>query len=726
MKNSLIVFSIITILFFGTFSSTAIASVNEHANENSNRVSELIPDRYVVVLEEGFSPQEVANNHGLSPTFVYKKALNGFAGHISPMAIEKLKEDSRVKYVAQDQTVELSVQELPTGMDRIDLETNSVAKVDGIDERLDKALIAIIDTGVDLDNPDLNVDKSMAYDCSSQFFCFQGTGYADDVLKHGTHVAGIAAALDNGIGVVGVAPGATIVPVKVFSDNGQSSASAVIAGVEYVTLNAGVIDVANMSLRTDYYPPLNDAVAASIAAGVVYVVAAGNEMMDVKDVSPASVGAAITVSAIADFDGRSGSLDDQTVTFYKDAEHTMVLCTEKTDDSLACFSNFGAGVDIAAPGVHILSTIPGGYASFSGTSMAAPHVAGAAALIRSQDFGMSTDEVRSVLLSMAIPQNSPDGFTEDTDGSAESLLYVGGTYTPNQAPIANAGGDKNSDEQTSVILDGSNSYDPEKAPISFSWIQTDGPLVTLNNPNTSSPSFTTPTVYDLTALVFSLTVNDGFSNSSPDYVTVFVSNSINETPTANAGPDQLVNDSDGNGEIVTLDGSGSTDPNNDIIAWEWFENNSSLGVGVTYDYLFKKGTHTVVLEVTDSFGVKSSDTVIITVQESLPIVTITEPVSGIIDGRITVSATAENFSDLLTFWLVGVDSYALGTSGYPYQVSFHTKDYPSGNYSIIANDSNGVELASVDVTIPAKGGGSDGGSGGGPDCNAKPNHPKCS
>lgn len=715
MKKLAIVFTLSVILLFGTFSS-ATAAVNSHANENSNRAPIFIPGNYIVVLEDGFSPQDVAKGHGVSPKFVYKKALNGFSAPISPIALDKLKEDSRVKYVEQDQIYTIATQELPTGVDRINADTNAIANIDGVDDRV-PAVIAVLDTGVDIDHPDLNVSPSYGIDCSNGFICWEGPSYANDDHDHGTHVAGIAAALDNGIGVVGVAPGATIVPIKVLKSDGSGSLSGVLAGIDYVTLKAYYIDVANMSLTGGFSSAFNNAVAQSVAAGVVYVVAAGNDSSDSSNFSPASEPSAITVSAIADFDGVGGGLNDQTASFSS--------CTESDDDSFACFSNYGYPVDIAAPGVWILSTVIGGYQAYSGTSMASPHVAGAAALIRSQDYGMTPAQVKTVLIDMAIPQNSQGGFSGDPDGYPEPLLNLGQTPSPNQIPIAEAGGDKNAQENTIVNFNGTASYDPDGDELSFTWTQTSGPVITLSNSDTAFPSFTTPTIFQNDVLIFSLVVNDGLANSAADYISVWVTDNINEPPTADAGPNQSVNDSEGDGEMIQLDGSASSDPNNEVLNFKWLENNIAIGTGMTLDHLFMPGIHTVTLEVTDSRGDSDSDIVVITVLESDPSVTITSPQSGTIEGKVTVSAAAENFSGLLTFWLVGSNSVTLGTTDSPYQVSFHTKNFSPGDYQITANDSNGNELASVDVTIPSKGGGNDGGGGGGVDCNAKPNHPKC-
>ena len=724
-------------MFFGTVSGTAMASVNQHANENSDRASNLIPDRYIVVLEEGVSAQQVAQSHGLSPSFIYKKALNGFAGTISPVALEKLIEDSRVKYVEQDQIVEIALhdpleypQVLPTGMKRIDLETNAIAQVDGVDERVN-VVIAVIDTGVDRDHPDLNVSENYGFECEVILVfiqCYEGGAYGDDDNDHGTHVAGIAAALDNGFGVVGVAPGATIVPVKVLNADGSGSMSVVLAGIDYVTVRAAFIDVANMSLRTDYNQAFNDAVAASIAAGVVYVVAAGNDILDVSSVSPASEPTAITVSAIADFDGIGGGQDDQTIVFSS--------CTEDTDDSFACFSNFGSGVDIAAPGVKILSTVTlesenGPYAIYSGTSMAAPHVAGAAALIRSQDFGMTPEQVRLALLDMAIPQSSPsEGFTGDTDGSSEPLLNVGGTLTSNPIPIADAGPDQtvsdaDGDGQESITLSGSGSDDGTI--VSYEWTEGGSYLGNTASLNTD---------FSVGPHPVSLMVTDDDGASSSD--TLIVTINPNSAPSANAGDPQSVI----SGDSVSLDGSESSDPDGSI-TYSWTQTagdsvglpNSSI-VDPTFSTTGIVGDLTFELTVTDQGNLSDTDSVTVSVNPQISSsITIDSPPfdSDVIEGKITITSTVIGLSNpTVTYSLIhleaGGQTYYFDPVSEPFKISFHTKNYPPGPYMITALAEEGSNSAntSIDVNIPSKGGGGDGGSkGGGPNCEGKKNSPKC-
>ena len=204
----------------------------------------------------------------------------------------------------------------------------------------------VIDTGIDLDHPDLNVDRGL----SKNFVSRGRDNRGDDSDGHGTHVAGTIAAIDNNIGVIGVAPGATVVSVRVLGKNGGTY-SDVIAGVDYVALKGSSGDVANMSLGGGKSDALNSAVeSAADTSGVTFVIAAGNSRADANNYSPASAEGTnvVTVSA---FD---------------------------SDDNWASFSNFAnPPIDWSGPGVSVESTYKGGgYATLSGTSMAAPHVAG--------------------------------------------------------------------------------------------------------------------------------------------------------------------------------------------------------------------------------------------------------------------------------------------------------------------------------------------------------------
>ena len=192
-----------------------------------------------------------------------------------------------------------------------------------------------------------------------------------------------------------------------------------IKGVEYITQHADEIDVVNISVETPFSPALNRAVSASIKAGVTYVVAAGNYGKDASSTSPASNPDAITVSAIADSDGKCGGTGP------------TIGGGNSTDDSFASFSNFGTSVTIAAPGVSILSTyLNGEYAVDSGTSMAAPAVTGAAALIKANSPELSPKDVKAALLETGSTpltpcQGGPQGyFTGDPEPGTRSLYFT--------------------------------------------------------------------------------------------------------------------------------------------------------------------------------------------------------------------------------------------------------------------------------------------------------------
>ena len=570
---------------------------------SAQRGPDFIAGRYIIVLEDGVSPQEVAKGHGLVPDFVYEVALNGFAAPISPKILSELKEDSRVKYIEQDQKVFAFVQTIPTGINRIDAEQN----FGGI--AVDTVTIAIIDTGIDLDHSDLNVVHNTNCARGGPFGGNCKDGDAKDGNGHGTHVAGTAAAIDNGIGVVGVAPGANLWAVKVLGNDGSGWMSWIIGGVDYVTANASIVDVANMSLGCECQSTaLDTAISNSVAAGITYVVAAGNSGKDASTFSPANHPDVITVSAMVDSNGRCGGGGPSTS--YGD------------DDTLASFSNFGSKVEIAAPGVNILSTYIGGsYATGSGTSMASPHVAGAAALYIADNPSSTPSQVLNGLLNNAVAQtqqcdtslnNGFGGFT-GSPGSVEPLVYVGGTSsTTNNPPTANAGADQtaNDDDATGseqVTLNGAGSSDSDGSIVSYEWKE-----------GTTVLGTTETITYDFSVGQHTVTLTVTDNEGATDTDTVVVTVNANQAPTANAGADQIVSDvGDGNGsEPVTLNGSGS-DPDGTIVSYEWKEGALVLGTTATITYDFSVGSHTVTLTVTDNGGATGTDTVIITVVDNL-------------------------------------------------------------------------------------------------------------
>ncbi|MFC9328911.1 S8 family serine peptidase [Kitasatospora sp. NPDC057015] len=326
---------------------------------------------YIVVLKDGstIDPAALAaDTGGTRLRSVYRSALNGFSAELSSGAVAALRLNPAVKYVEASATGHADGQTTPNGTSRTLAPANTGLKVgDGRDQRADVD-VAVIDTGTDYYHPDLNVVRRV--NCVGVNSCVENAGTDDN--GHGSNVGGIIGGLDNGIGYVGVAPGARLWSVKVLNSEGEGSTEEIVNGIDWVTAHSDEIEVANLSLGFDgTEQAVVDAVNRAVAKGVVVVVSAGNDHRDVSNQSPANVPDAITVSSLSDADGKPGGLG------------SFAWCNKNnrnTDDSLSDYSNFGRGVDIAAPGDCIQSAFKnGGYSNYSGTSQAAPHVAGAAA-----------------------------------------------------------------------------------------------------------------------------------------------------------------------------------------------------------------------------------------------------------------------------------------------------------------------------------------------------------
>jgi subtilisin len=370
-----------------------------------------IRDQYIVVLRDDVSDpravaQQHANAHALSVLQVYEHALKGYAAKIPAARLNAVRADSRVQYVNEDLEVEAFAQTLPTGINRIDGELSSTVSGNGSGS-VSSPSVAVIDTGSG-PHPELNVVGGT--NCSTG----KPKDYADG-NGHGTHVAGTIGAKDDGNGVVGVAPGVPLYSVRVLNSAGSGSWSSVICGIDWVTARAGTIKVANMSLGGSgsdgacNSAALHQAICNSVNAGITYVVAAGNDSTNSSGFVPAAYDQVITVSALADFNGQAGGGAAST-------------CRVDEDDTFANFSNYGADVDLIAPGVCINSTWKGGgYNTISGTSMASPHVAGAAALYLSTHAGVTPDQVKTALQNAATTDWNTN---TDPDGSHEKLLNV--------------------------------------------------------------------------------------------------------------------------------------------------------------------------------------------------------------------------------------------------------------------------------------------------------------
>jgi hypothetical protein len=306
---------------------------------------------YLVTFQDGVdvtaTTAELARTHGFAVRFLRQYAAPGFSAVIPEPRLAALRSDPRIQLIERDGPVSLvrpiaaarpgggsGGQTTPWGIDRVGGAADGTGRT-----------AWIIDSGIDLDHPDLNTSKPGI--CHAYF-----TGRSpDDQNGHGTHVAGTIAAINNGTGVVGVAANAYVCSVRVLGPNGSGTWEGVVNGVEHVATNGANGDVANMSLgASGSNKTLEDAITDAAGRGIKFVLAAGNDGQHAGNFTPARVNAAniYTISAIA------------------------------SSGCMPSWSNYGnPPVDYAAPGVSILSTYKGGgTATLSGTSMAAPHVAG--------------------------------------------------------------------------------------------------------------------------------------------------------------------------------------------------------------------------------------------------------------------------------------------------------------------------------------------------------------
>jgi aqualysin 1 len=361
---------------------------------------ERIPDRYIVVFEEGVrDPAAVANEHarenGLQVRFVYTNAIEGYAAVVpNDRALQRVQNDPRVAYVEQDQVVRAVAQTLPWGINKIDADVSSTKAGDG-SGAITGVNAYVIDSGI-YNHADLYRVNHVN---------FTGDGKNDDCNGHGTHVAGTVAARDNTSDVVGGTPGAPLTGVKVLGCSGSGSWSGVIKGVDWVTANAKKPAIANMSLGGGASQAVDDAVRKSANSGVFYSIAAGNDGKNACNYSPA----------------RAGRTKNADGTWNKNNGVMTVAATNKTDGETS-WSNYGACVDIWAPGYSIFSTKKGGgTTTMSGTSMAAPHVGGGGALYLSSQTSASSPTVETKLKSAA---QKPG--TKSKDGAEIVLEDVGG------------------------------------------------------------------------------------------------------------------------------------------------------------------------------------------------------------------------------------------------------------------------------------------------------------
>ncbi|MFD3539478.1 S8 family peptidase [Streptomyces sp. NPDC058662] len=479
-----------------SFPASAADSGAQGVIENAGAAGS-ISGSYIVTLKDSAarstsdSGKAVAKRYGAKIDKTYSAALNGYSVEVSEAQAKKLAADPAVKSVAQNRvfTVDATQPNPPSwGLDRIDQRALPLNQSYTYPDKAGEGVTAyIIDTGVRITHSDFGGRASYGFDA------VDNDNTAQDGHGHGTHVAGTV-----GGGAYGVAKKAKIVGVRVLDNNGSGTTAGVVAGIDWVTQNAVKPAVANMSLGGGADATLDAAVRNSIAAGITYAVAAGNESTNANTKSPARVAEAITVGATT------------------------------STDAKASYSNFGTILDIFAPGSSIVSAWNSSDTAtnnISGTSMASPHVAGAAAVYLSQNPASTPAQVGTALVNAATPNvvGSPG------TGSPNRLLYIGdgGTTPPGkrfentadyaindnatvESPITVSGVTGNAPATLSVPVDIKHTYTGD---LKVDLVAPDGTVYVLHNRSGGSAdniirTFTVNASAEVANGVWKLRVND--------------------------------------------------------------------------------------------------------------------------------------------------------------------------------------------------------------------------
>jgi subtilisin family serine protease len=348
----------------------------------------VVKDSYIVVLKDGVgvpaAARSLRGSYGGKVGYTYEHALSGFEISVGEAAAKRLAADPRVSYVQRNGVFRASATQSnpPWGLDRIDQRALPLSSSYTYDTTASNVHAYIIDTGIRLTHQEFGGRAVSGRDT------VDNDNNATDCAGHGTHVAGTV-----GGSTYGVAKGVQLVAVRVLNCSGSGTTAGVVAGIDWVTANAIKPAVANMSLGGGTDSTLDAAVNRSIASGVTYAVASGNDSTNACNSSPARVANAITVNASTSTDAR------------------------------ASFSNYGTCTDIFAPGNQILSswyTSDTATNTISGTSMATPHVTGAAALVLAANPGYTPAQVAAALVADA----TPGVVTNPGSGSPNLLLYT--------------------------------------------------------------------------------------------------------------------------------------------------------------------------------------------------------------------------------------------------------------------------------------------------------------
>jgi subtilisin family serine protease len=373
------------VLFLGACSDDTGTGANlaDVAAPLHSAAANRIDGSYIVVLKDGANPTSVAAIAGVEPDFVYTAAVNGFSATLNHGQLNALLHNPNVEFVEEDQlgSIEATQSNATWGIDRIDQRNRPLSTTYTYNTTATNVTAYIIDTGIRPTHSQFGTRAQSVYNSAG--------GSNDDCNGHGTHVAGTV-----GGSTHGVAKGVRLRGVKVLNCSGSGSFSGIIAGVDWVRLNATRPAVANLSLGGGYSSTLNTAVNNLANSGVFVAVASGNSNANACNYSPASAANVTSVNA------------------------------STSTDAKASFSNYGSCTHLYAPGQSITSawhTSNTATNTISGTSMASPHVAGVGALYLAGSTGASNTTVRSWIINNA----TTNVISGNPSGTPNRLLFKG-------------------------------------------------------------------------------------------------------------------------------------------------------------------------------------------------------------------------------------------------------------------------------------------------------------
>ena len=529
-----------------TTSTSPLAARGPNSVSFSKSMGTPIAGSYIVVFKNDVQDvdgeaKKISSLHGASLKHTYKAALKGMAVELSDAEVASLRAEPSVAYVEQDQTMSISTTQSGAtwGIDRIDQRALPLSGTYSYTADGTGVTVYIIDTGINFTHTEYAGRTSTGIDEVTP------GGTAADCNGHGSHVSGTV-----GGTTYGVAKKVKLVAVRVLDCSGSGSTSGVIAGIDWVTANRVLPAAANMSLGGSFSAALNTSVENSIAAGVVYGIAAGNSTADACNSSPASAPSAITVGATSISDG------------------------------FASFSNYGTCVDINAPGVNITSAWIGSNTAtntISGTSMATPHVVGAAALYLQVNPAATPAMVRNALVANA----TPNVITSIGPGTPNLLLYTGFIAAGPTPPVANF-----TFACTTLTCNFDGSSSTALAAATYSW--TFGDLAT-GNGVTTSHGYAVSGTYSVT-----LTVTDANgTNSMTRPVTV-----SNATPAPVASFTHTCS-----GSSCSFNASATT--NATSYGWNFGDGTTATGVTTSHTFALRR-SYTVTLTATGAGGSNST------------------------------------------------------------------------------------------------------------------------